>query len=42
MRHAREAIIANRYLEWKKEFLERYFSGNSETKLDTNKINNKN
>jgi queuine tRNA-ribosyltransferase len=30
MQHARKAILADRYLIWKKEFLERYFFGSND------------
>jgi len=39
MQQAREAILSDRYSMWKKEFLTRYFSGNSAIALDTNTIN---
>ena len=40
MRQARQAILSDRYGEWKKEFLARYFSGNFEIILDTYTVNN--
>ena len=41
MRQAREAILSDQYSIWKKEFLERYFSGISEIIEDTNTKNDR-
>lgn len=36
LRQAREAILLDQYLKWKKEFLERYFSGSSASIAENN------